>query len=161
MVNFEVSPSEKRRSMWPFLLIGAAVVIVVVVLLGVLGGPARPGPARKPLPFGAAEQAYAPNVKFTNPKMSRFANMLNQDVTYVDGEIVNEGNRSIAALAVTVVFRNVENKVVKRQTVRPLHPGAAPIAPGERRPFRLAFDQIPDSWNMRYPDMQVTGLVLR
>jgi hypothetical protein len=161
MVNFQIDPVEKRRSLWPFLLIGAGVVILLLALFGLLGRSGRPERAAKPLPFGAAEQAYAKNVKFENPKMSRFANMLNQDVTYVDGDIVNQGNRSIAALEVTVVFRNVENRVVKRQTVRPLHPGAAPIAPGEHRPFRLAFDQIPDDWNMQYPNMQVTGLLLR
>ena len=115
----------------------------------------------KPLPVGAAEQAHAGKVKLESLKMSRFANFLNQEVTYLDGDIVNGGDRPIAAIAVTVEFRNIENKVVLRQTQRPLNDHAAPLAPGERRPFRLAFEQIPDDWNMQYPSMQVTGLVLR
>lgn len=161
MVNFEVRRGEKPRSQWPFLVIGAAVVVVLVVVLGWLGRPGPPGPAAPPLPFGPAEQAYAEKVKFESPKMSRFANFLNQEVTYLDGDIVNEGDRSIVGLAVRVEFRNVENQVVFRQTMRPLNERAAPIAPGERRPFRLAFEEIPDDWNMQYPSIQVTGLVLR
>jgi hypothetical protein len=162
MVNFKVDPGEKQRSLWPFLLIGAVVVVVLVLVFSWLGGrPAGPAPEAKPLPFGATEQAYAGKIKFENLKMSRFANMFNQEVTYLDGDMVNEGDRSVAGLQVTVVFRDIENNVVLRQTVRPLNGRAAPLAPGERRPFRLAFEQIPDSWNMQYPSIQVTGLVLR
>ncbi len=161
MVNFKVEPEEKPRSLWPFLLIGAVVVVVLVVVFGWLERPGPPGPSAKPLPFGAAEQVYAGNVKFENLKMSRFANFLNQDVTYLDVDIVNGGDRAIADLAITVEFRNIESQVVKRQTLRPLDEHAAPIAAGERRSFRLAFEQIPDDWNMQYPKIQVTGLVLR
>lgn len=162
MVNFQVKPGERRR-LWPFLLIGAVVVVVVVLLFGWVGGhPSGPMPKKaKPLPFGATEQAYAGKIKFENLKMSRFANMFNQEVTYVDGDMVNEGDRSVAGIQVAVEFRDIENKVVLLRTMRPLDRRAAPLAPGERRSFRLAFEQIPDSWNMQYPGIQVTGLVLR
>jgi hypothetical protein len=161
MVNFKIESEEKPRSLWPFLLIGALVVVALLLVFGWLERPGPPGPAAKPLPFGAAEQVYAGKVKFESLKMSRFANFLNQEVTYLDGDIVNQGDRSIAELAVTVEFRNIENQVVMRQTLRPVNEHAAPIAPGEHRSFRLAFEQIPDDWNMQYPNIRVTGLVLR
>ena len=161
MVNFKIESEEKPRSLWPFLLIGALVVVALLLVFGWLERPGPPGPAAKPLPFGAAEQVYAGKVKFENLKMSRFANFLNQEVTYLDGDIVNQGDRSIAELAVTVEFRNIENQMVMRQTLRPVNEHAAPIAPGEQRSFRLAFEQIPDDWNMQYPNIRVTGLVLR
>ena len=162
MVKFEVDPGEKRRSLWPFLLIGAAVVVALVLVFGwVEQRPGGQGPRLKRPPCGAARRAHAGKDAIGNAQMITAPDLLNQEVTYLDGDIVNGGDRPIAAIAVTVEFRNIENKVVLRQTQRPLNDHAAPLAPGERRPFRLAFEQIPDDWNMQYPSMQVTGLVLR
>ncbi len=160
-MDFEVQSTEKPRGRWPFLLIGAAVVVVLVVLFSWVSrqtGRQSPGQAR--LPFGPAEQAYAPNVKFENLKMSRFANMLNQDVTYLAGEVVNQGNRTIADLQVTVEFRNQQNQVVLREARRLLGFEPVPIPPGGREAFRIGFDKVPSDWNVHYPNIQVTGLVL-
>jgi hypothetical protein len=161
-VNFEVGPTEKRRSLWPFLVIGAAIVVVVLLALGWLGKEsARQSPAQKPLPFGSAEQSYAPQLKFENLKMSRFANMFDQEVTYIAGDVVNQGNRTIADLQVTVVFRSVQNKVVRREVVRLLGMRPQPIPPGGKQSFRVGFEQVPDTWNMRDPDMRVSGLLFQ
>lgn len=161
-MNFEVKPTEKPRSRWPFVLIGALVVLAAVGLFFFFGGqPTTKSPAEKPLPFNAAAQAYAPNVRFENLKLSRFANMFNQEVTYLAGDVVNQGNRTIANVQVTLEFRNVENKVVMKQTRRVLGMRPVPIPPGGRSSFRLGFEGIPNDWNMADPAIQVTGLVLR
>jgi hypothetical protein len=161
-VNFEVGPTEKPRSLWPFLVIGAAIVVVVVLALGWLGGKSTQlSPAQKPLPFGSAEQSYAPQLKFENLKMSRFANMFDQEVTYIEGDVVNQGNRTIADLQVTVVFRSVQEKVVRREVVRLLGPRPQPIPPGGKQSFRAGFEEIPDTWNMRDPDIRVSGLLFQ
>ena len=161
MANFEVEQGEKQRSLWPFLLIGAAVVAALVILFAwTARRPAGPAPGVAAMPFGGAEQAYAGKVKFESLKMSRFANFLNQEVTYLNGEIVNEGDRTIGDLEVRVEFRNAQNQVVLRQTLRPLGERPVAIPPGARRSFQLGFEQIPDDWNMQYPSVQVTGIVL-
>ena len=49
----------------------------------------------KPLPVGSAELAYAPQIHFLEPKMSRAANFLNQEVTYVFCTVENGGDRKI------------------------------------------------------------------
>lgn len=141
---------------------GAAIVVVLVVLFSWLARqPAQKGPAETRLPFGAAEQVYAPKVKFENLKMSRFANMLDQEVTYLAGDVENQGNRTIVNLQVTVEFRNAQNQVVLRQTTKALGERPVPIPPGGRRPFRIGFENVPSDWNVQYPNIQVTGLVLR
>lgn len=161
-MNFELKHTEKSRSLWPFLVIGAAVVVLLVVLLGwMVRQPAQKGRGEARLPFGRTEQAYAPNVKFQNLKMSRFANFLNQEVTYLAGDVVNQGNRTIANLQVTVEFRNVQGQVVLRETMNALGLRPVAIEPGGRRAFRLGFERIPSDWNMQYPSVQVTGLVLQ
>ena len=159
---FETEPSEKQRSLLPFLLAGAVIVVVVVVGFGIFSTQsARHSPATMPLPFGPAEQGYVSNVRFEHPNMSRYANMLHQEVTYVTGDIYNNGNRTIANLQVTMEFRNVQNQVVYRKSVRPLGTNPQSIGPGQMRSFDLGFDQIPDTWNEVYPMIRVTGLLLK
>ena len=75
--------------------------------------------------------------------------------------VEDQGNRAVANVQVTVEFLNVENQVVKRQTLPLLGDRAAPIPPGTSREFRLGFEQIPDDWDMQVPGVQVTGILLR
>jgi len=37
---------------------------------------------------------------------------------------------------------------------------ATALAPGERRPFEIAFDNIPASWNMQKPTLRIARLQL-
>jgi len=73
------------------LLIGGA------VLLSRYSTPAD-SEVEKPLPMGSAEQAYASQIHFLEPKMSRAANFLNQEVTYVFCTVENGGNRKSSKL---------------------------------------------------------------
>lgn len=160
-MEFGVEPKEKHRPLWPFLVAGAVIVVVLIFAFGLVSHhSAREAPGTKPLPFGPAEQSYAANVKFENLTMSRFENMFHQQVTYVMGDIQNEGNRTVGNLAITLEFRNIQNQVVFRQTVRPLGPNPTPLQPGQIQSFRLGFDQIPPDWNEQDPNIHVTGLVL-
>ncbi len=155
-------PPKKRRPLWLFLLAGAG---IIGLLLLVFWTPShqvpRPAPRPKPLPFGPAERGYADKVKFQNLKMSRFENMFKQQVTYVAGVIDNGGDRTVRDVEITVEFHNVENQVVLSQTLRPMEPKPVAIPPGQGQTFRLAFDQIPDGWNEDYPTIRITGLLLR
>lgn len=160
-MNFQVTPAETPRRLWPFLLIGAGVVVLLLGLLTWFGRqPARHAPVEARLPFGATEQAYAAKVKFENLKLSRFANLLHQVVTYLSGDVVNQGNRTIADLQVRVEFRNARNQVVLRETVTALGSPPSAVAPGGRRSFQLGFEDVPDDWNVQVPGVRVTGLVL-
>jgi hypothetical protein len=35
---------------------------------------------------------------------------------------------------------------------------AAPLAPGQSKPFRLIFERISQQWNMGYPELQVVDV---
>ena len=161
-MEFGIEPKEKPRSLWPFVLAGAVIVGLLLLAAGVFSHhAARNAPSAKPLPLGPVEQSYASNVKFENLQMSRFENMFHQQVTYVVGDIYNSGNRTVADVAITVEFDNVQGQVVLRQTLRPMEPQMVPIQPGQRQAFQLAFDQVPEDWNMVYPAIHITGLLLR
>jgi len=113
-----------------------------------------------PLAFGAGEQAYASKMEFSGLEMSRAANMLNQEVTYLSGEISNQGGRKVLEIEVTIEFRDAMNQVVLRDQRRVLGRLAQPLASGERRDFQIAFDHVPADWNVQVPTVRISGLDL-
>jgi hypothetical protein len=110
--------------------------------------------------MGPSEQGYAPRIHFLDPKMSRAANFLNQEVTFVFGTIENGGNRRIRQVEITLEFHDPFNQVVLRDKRRLFLPDAAPLAPGQRRDFQVGYDSISAQWNNVYPSIRATGLDL-
>lgn len=141
-------------------LIVVALLIGAAMLVSRLWKPAVPE-SEIPLPMGPAEQAYVPQIRFSDPKMSRAANFLNQEVTFIFGTVENTGNRPIRQIEITLEFHDIYNQMVQRETLRLLAPHAAPLAPGESRDFQLSFDHISEQWNQVYPTSRVTGLAFR
>jgi hypothetical protein len=154
---------EKKRQMPIAFLLGIVLVALLVggVLLYSRYAGATPSAKPQPLPMGPQEQAYVANIKFTDPKMSRAANFLNQEVTFIFGTVENDGPRSIRQIEVTIEFHDVFNQVVLRDTQRLIPPEADPIGPGQQRDFQLSYEHISDQWNVQYPTMKITGLDLK
>jgi hypothetical protein len=144
------------------LLVGAVAMIVLigVVYFASRYTPVTVTPADKPLPMGAAEQAYAPQIQFQEMKVARATNFLNQEATFVFGTTVNSGPRPIRQIEVTLEFHDVFQQVVLRDKQRLFSPTAAPLAPNEHRDFQLTYDSMPAQWNQAPPTVQVTGLAL-
>ncbi len=141
----------------------AGVIVVGVLLAGVFlltrstrtGGPV----AEKPLPMGAAEQAYAGQIHLSDLKMGRAANFLNQEVTFLFGSVSNDGARALHEIEVTIEFRDLFNQVVLRDTRRVFGPRSAPLASGRRREFQFGFEHVPQDWNRQFPSIRVSGLL--
>jgi hypothetical protein len=145
------------------LLIG---VVAAVLLLGgvYLLAHYSPAPAKeavKPLAMGPAEQAYAQNIQFTDPKLARAANFLNQEVTFVFGTVSNNGPRAVRQIEISLEFHDLFNQVVLRDTQRLFSPAADPLAPNSSRDFQLSYETMPAQWNQAYPTVHVTGLDLK
>ncbi len=154
---------KKRDSNFALMLaVGAAVVLLLLGGLFLVNRMTRSSPVaqQKPLPFGPEEQAYAERIHFLNVQMSRAANFLNQEFTYVTGEVSNDGTRSIRALELTVEFRDPFKQVVLREKQRVITQQDRPLPGGLRQPFQITFEHIPDEWNHEYPSIHVTGLLL-
>jgi hypothetical protein len=157
----DILKDEKRSFLLP-VLAGLAVVLVlgfVFLYMMRYSGTAAPG-RPVPLPFGPGEQAFAERIRFQNLEMSRASNFLNQDFTYVNGVIENDGVRAIRAIQVTVEFRDFAGKPVLQETRRLWDRSSAPLPAGQRRDFQIALEKIPDTWNRQYPAIRVTGLLL-
>jgi hypothetical protein len=157
-----MSEDTERRA--PVVLIVGAVAMIV--LIGVVYLASRYAPASatapdQPLPMGAAEQAYAPQIQFQEMKVGRATNFLNQEATFVFGTTANTGPRSIRQIEVTLEFHDVFQQVVLRDKQRLFSPTAVPLAPNDKRDFQLTYDSMPAQWNQAPPTVQVTGLVLQ
>jgi hypothetical protein len=135
------------------LLIGAA------VLLSRYSTPGGPE-VLKPLPMGPSEQSYAPQIHFLEPKMSRAANFLNQEVTFMFGTLENGGNRRIKQIEITLEFHDPFNQVVLRDKQRLFSNYDAPLAAGQRHDFQVGYEHVSAEWNNVYPTIRVTGLDL-
>ena len=94
--------------------------------------------------MGPSEQAYAPQIHFLEPKMSRAANFLNQEVTFIFGTVENGGNRKVKQIEITLEFHDPFNQVVLRDTQRLfLAECGSRCCPGSNAIFKSATNTFP------------------
>ncbi|TCK75036.1 DUF2393 family protein [Acidipila rosea] len=162
------SVAKEPRSWIPWIIAGAAVVIIVAVLV-VTGRhkqqAANPGGAGL-----APPDAYAVSLPISNIAMSESSNLAGGKVTYIDGQIANHGSKTVEGVTVQIAFRNALNEISQKETmplmlIRTHEPyvdtqsvSAAPLKPGDHREFRLIFDHVADDWNQQYPEIRVIGV---
>jgi hypothetical protein len=144
------------------LLVAAAAVVIVVAGLYLWPGrrsPSDGAPQGTHLPFGAVESGYASRIQIESLALSRAENYLNQEVTILNGQLVNTGDRSVAAVELTVEFFDDMNQIALRESRPAITPPNPPLASNERRNFELSFEHLPTSWNMQMPTVHVSGLL--
>jgi hypothetical protein len=137
---------------------GAATILIALVFV-MWPGSGRRSLRESHLPFGAPEQAYAPNLHIENLELSRAENFLNQEVTTVAGDITNTGDRPVSNVEITLEFSDELGQIVLRESRAAFAPQAAPLVPGATRDFQIAFEHIPSSWNIQKPAVRVSGIL--
>lgn len=157
----------ESRSPIPWVIAGVLVLgaLGLLVVLGHHPEPANPGGAGL-----APADPYAASLPITNLQMSQAGNMVGSQNTYIDGQISNQGTRTVTGITVQVAFRDVGNQLVQKETmplnlIRTRQPyvdtqpvGAAPIRPGDSREFRLIFDHVAQDWNQNYPEVRIIAV---
>lgn len=155
-------PAEERSRLPVAFLAGIVVVTLLIgaaVLLSRYSAPSV-DEDEKPLPAGPEEQAYLSQIHLLEPKMSRAANFLNQEVTYIFGTVENGGNRKVKQIEITLEFHDPFNQVVLRDKQRLFLPTTPPMLPGQQRDFQVPYEHISAEWNNVYPTIRVTGVQL-
>jgi hypothetical protein len=153
-------PAEERSGLPVAFLIGLVIVGLLVTGAVLYSRYATPkgDEADKPLVMGADEKAYTSQIHLLEPKMSRAANFLNQEVTYMFGTVENGGDRKVKQIEITLEFHDPFNQVVLRDTQRLFLPSTPPMLPGQQRDFQVPYEHISAQWNNVYPTITVTGL---
>ncbi len=156
-------PTEERSRLPVAFLIGIVIVSLLVGAAVLYSRYATPAVSEdeKPLPKGPEETAYASNIHFLEPKMSRAANFLNQEVTYVFCTVENGGNRKVQQIEITVEFHDPFKQVILRDKQRLFLPTAPAFMPGQQRDVQIPYEHIPVQWDMVFPTITVTGLAFK
>lgn len=153
--------SRPHRGPYWIAWMGAATIALalVVVLWPAAERPSGSLTRESHLPFGAAEQAYAPNVQIDGLALSRAENFLNQEVTTLAGRLTNTGKLPLSNVEVTVEFYDQFGQVVLRESRAAFAPKSSQLAPGQGRGFEVSFEHIPSSWNIQQPRVSVSGIL--
>jgi len=60
---------------------------------------------------------------------------------------------------INCVFYDPYGQLVLRERVTVVGRRTGPLAPGDKKSFRLAFDNIPESWNQQLPALVIAQIV--
>jgi hypothetical protein len=158
-VNSAAPLKEKRQVSIPPVLI----VVVLALVAGLAGflylnhAAKQPPPPLPPLTGAAKEYVHHGFLPVSDYKMEAHESYLKQQVVEITGKIGNTGDRVIDTIEIVCIFRDPYGQMVLRRRVAIVKPGGH-LAPGDTKPFRLAFDDIPDSWNQAKPDMIIARI---
>jgi hypothetical protein len=139
-----------------------AIVIGLVLALGIGGffyldrAAKKPPPA--PPPLTGEARAYARNLKLTDVEMKAHESYLKQSVVEIVGNIQNLGDRVVKTVEINCVFYDAYGQVVLRERVPIVSPRIGAVSPREIKPFRLPFDNVPESWNQVMPQLVMAGI---
>ena len=139
-----------------------ALIVSAVLLLGVIGfllleRAARNGPPLPP-PLTAEAKAYVRSLQLSDVEMKAHESYLKQSVVEIVGKIGNNGNQPLKRIEINCVFYDPYGQVVLRERVPIVNDKMGGLAPGEIKNFRLAFDNIPESWNQAVPQLVIAGI---
>ena len=159
-----LAPQKEESNRLP-IVIGIAAVVIVV---GVIAFFTRSSPKNPNQPH-----PYAVNLKISDLKMSAAENFVGASVTYLDGTISNSGDKTVTRANAHIVFKDSMGQVAQTEDV-PVHIlqtsgpypdvvdlAAAPLAPGQSKPFRLTLEHVSDAWNREYPELQITDVSVK
>lgn len=145
-------------------------MIVAVLVVGVAGilylNHAAQQPPPPPPPLTGAAKEYVRNLRFVSadgqspesPKMEAHESYLKQSVVEITGNLQNTGDRVLEVVEINCVFYDPYGQVVLRERVPIVSKKMGRLAPGETKPFRLAFDNVPESWNQGMPSMVIARI---
>lgn len=164
-------PAPGQRSWLPWIVAGVLIAGGLAAL--VLFGGKKPGGQQPGGTALAPADPYAQSLPLTSLQMSEASNFAGGKVTYLDGQIANQGSKTVTGITVQVAFHNALGELSQKETlplnlIRTHSPyidtqsiSAAPIGPGEQREFRLIFDHVTADWNQEYPELRIIQVQTR
>lgn len=145
---------------------GIPVAVLVVALVVILGAGlflyldrASHRPPPPPAPLTVEARAYVHSLQLMDVDMQKHESYMKQAVVEITGKIGNNGNRNLRVVEINCVFYDPYGQLVLRERVPIVSQKIGGLAPGEIKNFRLAFDDIPESWNQALPQLVIAEIV--
>jgi len=145
---------------------GTPVAVLVVGLVVILGAGffllldrASHRPPPPPAPLTPEAKAYVHNLQLMDVDMQKHESYMKQAVVEITGKIGNNGTRALRVVEINCVFYDPYGQLVLRERVPIVSQKIGGLAPGEIKNFRLAFDDIPDSWNQALPQLVIAQII--
>ena len=150
------APSKKKRApIPPVAWVAGAVALVGLAVLWYLG---RPVPPKELPPLTGPAKAYVRSLRLSNVDMQAHESYLKQSIVEITGNIGNIGDHVLKTVEINCVFYDPYGQVVLRQRVAIVNGKTGTLAPGETKPFRMAFDNVPEGWNQALPQMVIAAI---
>jgi len=136
------------------------IALALILIFGVFGWLSfGPKPAPPPAPVLTQQaKSYLGSLALSNVRMQAAESYVNQRVVEILGDITNKGNKTVSTVEVTCVFKDFSGREVLRERVFVIDRQNGPLQPGATKPFRLAFDDIPNTWSQAMPSLVIAQI---
>jgi hypothetical protein len=157
--NKRVTKTEEASFSIPIpVIVGAIIVILGFAAWTGYNYWAAKHPPAAPVLTAEAKQ-YVHNLQLSEVGMKAAESYMKQQVVEITGKITNNGDRTVNVVEINCVFYDAYGQLVLRERVSVVGRRTGPLAPGQTKNFRLAFDTIPESWNQALPQLVIAQIV--
>ncbi|MBM3756825.1 MAG: hypothetical protein FJW38_22930 [Acidobacteria bacterium] len=140
--------------------IGLAVGLGIVAVCG--GGAywyaQQPRTADAPPAVTAEAKAYVRNLKLSETELKATDSAMAKALIEVVGKITNNGPRKLKLVELSCIFYDPYGQVVLRDRIAIVRTKTGGLAPGETKPYRMPFDNIPNSWKQAMPQLVIAQI---
>jgi hypothetical protein len=155
-------PRQEEKHNWTPMIVGVALVAVVVAVVAFIG---QSGDNK---PVANRTDPYAAKLQVTNLHMSTAENFAGGSVTYIEGKLINTGDKKVTGAGVELLFKDSLGQIAQKEQlpVMVLLPNVpyvdygpvdrAPLGPNQSRDFRLTLEHVSTDWDGQLPQVRVT-----
>lgn len=140
----------------------ARIPLVGLVAVLLVGGAAywltRPLPVATPAKITAEAKAYVKHLALADIGMTAAEAFGGAKLIEIKGTIGNQGPRALRQVEITCIFSDPYGQVVGRERQAIVRASTGGLKPNETKPFRLAFDNLAESWNQALPQVVIASI---
>jgi hypothetical protein len=150
--------AKKSSSIGLPVYIAGAVFVVGAAIFGFLQWRGSRPVADVPLSDEAKAYVHSQFLKLDDVTMKATESYVKQNLVEIEGKIGNAGDRTVDLVEVYCYFYDSNGQRVYRPRVAIVGTGKGGLKPGETKPFRLPFDEVPQNWNQTMPQLVIAAV---